>query len=351
MPDAQVSLKSTLEWLCQAQDATDCGGFARAFSLIMGWELPYPETTGYIIPTLLDAAGQFPEFNLQERAQKAGHWLSKVQFTSGALCAKQYYQGNTRPSIFNTGMGIHGWVSLAESEGGECSLASATRAGVWIVQQQEDDGSWINGSYNGIPHTYYTMVDWALIRLFALTGDVRFRRAAVRNLNWTVQNQSPNGWFEHCSFTATEPVTTHTLSYTTQGLCESGRLLGEEKYLEAAHRGTKPLVDYFEMHQKLPGTFNDQWCPTSSWECLTGNAQTSIVWKTLALYLSDKRYKEHSAALNQRMLHCQRINSQLQGINGGIPGSWPISGEYDPLSFPNHAAKFHVDALKVVSAI
>src|SRR5439155_408815 len=56
-------LLAALEWLERAQDATGAGGFARGYSLAWspyfksrGWQPAYPETTGYIIPTLYEAA-------------------------------------------------------------------------------------------------------------------------------------------------------------------------------------------------------------------------------------------------------------------------------------------------------
>src|SRR5208337_4126462 len=100
----ETSIHAAANWLCAAQDVTGEGGFARAYSLPNGWELPYPETTGYIIPTLLALNGRFPDFHLAERAWSAGVWLAQVQFPSGAICSKQYRPGNTKPSVFNTGM-------------------------------------------------------------------------------------------------------------------------------------------------------------------------------------------------------------------------------------------------------
>lgn len=345
VPDLLCSAKSALEWLCLSQDVTGCGGFARAYSLINGWELPYPETTGYIIPTFLSLNARFPNLNLETRARMAGCWLSDVQFESGALCRKQYYQGNTAPSVFNTGMGLHGWVALAESVKDESSLISARKAADWIILQQESDGSWIRNSFNSIPHTYYTMVDWALLALFRLTGVEKYREAAVRHLEWTLKQQQNNGWFDHCGFSLADPVTTHTLSYTTQGLAEAGRLLGENRYVEAAQAGTSPLLACFKERGILPGVFDSEWRSLSRWECLTGNAQTSIVWKSLGGYFGDRIYQKAASELDERMLRYQKIGSRCREINGGIPGSWPLDGAYDTFAFPNHAAKFHIDSV------
>src|SRR2546422_11164195 len=81
--DATEAVHSALKWLCAAQDAVAGGGISRAYSLRLGWELPYPETTGYIIPTFLALAGRHLELQLGERAWRAGRWLGGVQFESG----------------------------------------------------------------------------------------------------------------------------------------------------------------------------------------------------------------------------------------------------------------------------
>src|SRR5574340_475028 len=47
-------LLSAGEWLLRAQSVHSDGGYAHSYALARGWERPYPETTGYIIPTLLD---------------------------------------------------------------------------------------------------------------------------------------------------------------------------------------------------------------------------------------------------------------------------------------------------------
>jgi hypothetical protein len=340
-----VSMRAALAWLCRAQDVVGGGGFARAYSLLKGWDLPYPETTGYIIPTFLEASHLYPDLQLFRRAWSAGRWLVAVQFESGAICSKQWTSSNDKPSVFNTGMVLHGWVSLLERQADSDLAEAARRAAAWLVREQDSDGAWRRNAFNGIAHTYYTMVDWALIRYGTLTGDNAATAAAVRHLEWTVASQTPNGWFLHCEFAPGEAVTTHTISYTTQGLVAAGALLGEERYIEAARRGAQPLLEQFRQSEGLAGTFAASWEPTAAWDCVTGNAQTSIVWQLLARSTGDQFWLDTARALNLRTLTFQRVACTTEDIDGAIPGSWPITGAYDALAFPNHAAKFHVDAL------
>lgn len=339
------AVNHAVKWLCAAQDAVDGGGISRAYSLQEGWELPYPETTGYIIPTFLEMARQFPELNLCERAWRAGRWLAEVQFESGAICSKQLRPGNTKPSVFNTGQVLHGWISLLEVRDDEQILTAARRAIDWLIREQETDGAWVTNAFLGRAHTYYTMVDWALVRYARLTGDDRARISAVMHLDWTLRNQRENGWYDLCDFSAGEAVLTHTISYTTQGLVESGRILGEERYIQSAVRGTEKLRKCFDATGKLSGTFDNQWQPTAEWECCTGSAQTSLVWQALAEAAGNSIWNESARKLNSHMLGYQKIHCRTTRIDGAIPGSWPLTGNYDPLNFPNHAAKFYVDAL------
>jgi uncharacterized protein YyaL (SSP411 family) len=313
-----------------------------------GWDLPYPETTGYLIPTLLAHDTKFPEMRLAARAHAAGAWLSRVQFDTGALCQKQHRPDNRVPSVFNTGMGVHGWVSLAE-RGDAASLESAARAAEFLISAQDSDGAWRRHAYGGVPHTYYTMVDWALLRLHRLSGATRHRDAAYRHLEWTLGQQSAAGWFEHAAFSAHEPATTHTLSYVTQGLVECAQLSGDERFAEAAERATRPLFALFGNMGRLPGPLSREHRPLADWECLTGSAQTALVWIALSRRSGDPAYAEAARRLVRRVRCSQRIGTRDPSIDGAIPGSAPLRGSYDRFAFPNHAAKFYVDAIEALA--
>jgi hypothetical protein len=90
--DAREHLVAALSWLEHAQDATPDDGVARSYSVAWnpdfegrGWRPSYPETTGYIIPTLFDAALFLDLANLRERAIRMADWEIEVQLESGAV--------------------------------------------------------------------------------------------------------------------------------------------------------------------------------------------------------------------------------------------------------------------------
>jgi hypothetical protein len=65
--------------------APDGDGYSRRYSLIKGWDRCYVETTGYIVPTLLDVGRVFGEKRYEESAFRAAEWLLKVQTAEGAF--------------------------------------------------------------------------------------------------------------------------------------------------------------------------------------------------------------------------------------------------------------------------
>src|SRR5579884_4253735 len=70
-PGVDRIIEAGLAWLGRAQDqsASHDGGVARHYSLQSGWSTSYPETTGYIIPTLLVVGMEHDDRGVIERAK------------------------------------------------------------------------------------------------------------------------------------------------------------------------------------------------------------------------------------------------------------------------------------------
>jgi uncharacterized protein YyaL (SSP411 family) len=334
-----------VRWLCLTHDVTGRQGSSKAFSLVHGWQPPYPETTGYIIRTLLDYARRTGQSEYFERAQQMGDWELDVQNDDGGVM-EGTLSGPRRPSIvFNTGMVIHGWVDLYEAGSNSAYLDAAERAGSFLVAHQDDDGAWRGQvEYSRIPHTYNSCVAWALLRLADATGEGRFRTAALRQLNWVLSMQGDDGWFEACVFKPGMLPSTHGIGYTLSGLLESYCSSGREAYLSAVVKTSEVLIRRLAVFGWLPGSFARSWEPAARYECLTGNAQLGAVWLRLFGVTGDARFL--NAGLKAVELAAGRqVRLPCGVVHGALPGSYPIYGRYAPLQFPNWATKFLVDAL------
>ena len=342
-------LSTAMSWLCTAQDITQCGGVAAGYSFRNGWEPAYPETTGYIIETFYDYADYSGDASFRKRANKMAKWLVSIQMPSGG------FQGGPaniapKPVVFNTGMILFGLLKAYEQEKDNRYLDAARKAGDWLVKTQDEDGSWRRHTYKERPHVYKTRVAWALLELWQATSEPRYAEAARKNLNWALVQQQDDGFFEYMSFIGETPYL-HTIAYTIRGLLESGVILNEEKYIDAAFKPADRLFRFYELKKKLPGQFEKSWRPVGNYACLTGCAQMSIIWQRLYQILGDARYLNAALKMNDFLTQSQVHSPNYPEINGSIMGSKPIWGGYMSYYFPNWAAKFYVDALLFESHI
>jgi len=349
-----VHARAAMAWLCRAQDATGGGGVARSYSLKWnkahgkrGWIDAYPETTGYIIPTFFDYASIAGDKNFGERALRMAEWEICVQMDNGAV------QGGTiafspTPAVFNTGQVLFGWSRAFRETGQERFRISARRAADFLLSVLDSDGGWRRAGSKyarcGI-NLYDARTAWGLIEVFRITGEPGYREAARRNLDFVVSQQWPNGWFPNCCLDDDLHPLLHTIAYTTEGLLESGLLLNDPKYVDAARRPLDMLLSRQRSDGSLAGRFDSDWRPAARWTCLTGDAQTALCWLRLFEITRSQKYFDAARRMNRFVMETQDLTSPDPGIRGAIKGSHPIWGSYSSYEYPNWAAKFFVDAL------
>jgi hypothetical protein len=126
---------------------------------------------------------------------------------------------------------------------------------------------------------------------------------------------------------------------------EAGVLLDEPRYIDAARKPADALAALLRPDGGLAGRFDESWRPAAGWSCLTGDAQTSIVWLRLFAITHERRYLDAARRLNRFVSRTQDLRAADLGVRGGIKGSHPIWGEYGTYEYLNWAAKFFADAL------
>ncbi|MCL4797992.1 MAG: hypothetical protein KJ025_00285 [Burkholderiales bacterium] len=343
-----------MAWLCRAQDATPDDGVSRSYTLRhmkshgrAGWLASYPETTGYIIPTFLAYASLTGKRECRDRAIRMARWEAEIQMENGAV------QGGVigfppTPAIFNTGQVLFGWAAAYRETGDEAFLRSARRGADFLVAAMDEDGAWRrHGSRYaraGV-NVYDARTAWGLLEAHAVTGDAAYRQAVVRNLEFVLTKQRPNGWFEECCLDDNDRPLLHTIAYTMEGLLEAGLTLGDERFTAAARRTAEALLDRQRTDGSLAGRFDAAWNGSARWSCLTGDAQTAIVWLRLHEATGDERYLRAAERMNRYLSITQDLEAADPGVRGGIKGSHPIWAEYGRYEYLNWAAKFFADAL------
>lgn len=336
--------RALVEWLIKAHDAASGSGVAGYYTLADGWSAAYPETTGYIITTMLDASSRLNDQALAIRAYRMADWEVEIQLPDGAWQGG-FITAPKVPSVFNTGQVLDGLVTAYKWSKNARYIEAAARGGQWLIDHQDADGAWRRGTYNHFPNTYSTRVAWPLLMLADATGNKDFQQAAVRYLEWTSRCQDETGWFERCTLEVDEAPLTHTLGYTIEGFIESGILLKEERWIEVGKRAADALLHRYEVRRHLAGTYAKGWRGDHTFACVTGCAQLSRVWGRLYEVTRDARYLNALLKLNDFVLSSIDLRSANPGIHGGVKGSQPIWGYYMTYRYPNWAAKFTLDAL------
>lgn len=345
--DAEQSIRDATAWLCRAQDcsATNDGGVARHFSLLTGWGPSYPETTGYIIPTLIDAANRYSDPKLLERAKRMLDWLVAIQLPCGGFQGGTVDAKPVVPVTFNTGQILIG-LAAGVKEFGHTYVAPMTSAAEWLKNTQDADGCWRKHptpfAASG-EKTYETHVAWGLFEAARIDPRSGYAECAMRNVRWALNHQRQNGWLSDCCLNDPSQPLTHTLGYALRGLLEAYRFTGESDLLDAAKLTASGISQVSKNDGFLPGRLDAEWRGTVPWACLTGTVQIAHCWLMLYEDSGDSRFLDAASKANRYVRSITSVSGSAD-TRGAVKGSFPISGDYCQFEYPNWACKFFIDA-------
>ena len=348
LPAIRAHVRAAADWLGRSQDAAACGGSAAYWAPLVGWADPYPETTGYIVPTLWRCADVFGQAAYGERARNMADWLVSIQSAEGWFAGGTWRaDGRGSPSVFNTAQILFGLVEAAARTGNQAYRIGADRAAAWLVRTQDERGHWSFGNYReGYQPSYYAHVAWPMALYSVRFGDENTERAARRTLDQVMTTRTDKGTFTHWAFAPNRPAFTHTMAYTIQGLLESALLLGAwERYGEAAYDSAERLLRRYEIDHRLGGAYDLAWKGVIWYRCLTGHCQLASTWLRLYRHTSDARFLNASVRALDEVCRLQRVSRGGDGVRGAIAGSQPSYGRYMTFRYPNWAAKFFIDAM------
>ena len=356
-------ISAAVRYLCEAQDASSEGGVSYGYDLRTGWAAPYPETTGYIVTTLIDCAEALAAHqlmtspdDLRQRAARLVDWLMSIQMPSGAI------QGGTIAvaplgTVFNTGQVLDGWCRFYRAQPDRGVLAAIERAARWMTSLQDDDGCWRKGLSPLLrqnPATYNARSAMALYEAGVILDSERLRAAARRNFDWVLAQQQDSGWFANNGLYDNVRPLTHAIGYTMEALEHMWRSVRDERYLEAVRKASRALMAAVRPNGYLAARFDRDWRAWAKSSCLTGSCQMALVWYRLATTVDDPGYRQTADRVMGFVRRTQETgwpevdaagHSGVGAAMGAIKGSYPVFGRYEPYSYPNWATKFFLDAM------
>ena len=335
-------LRSAVEWLQRAAAATPDDGVSYGYSVRGGWRPSYRETSGYIAVTFFDLAQRLGDSESATVARTVSNWLCEVQEADGSI-ANPLYRAH-EGIVFDTGQVLLGYVRAYRETGEPRFRDSAVRASSWLASRLDEDGAWRKNTHLETPHTYNTRVAWSMLECHDIAPGQAFEAAARKNLDWAL-SQEKDGYFRSCAFESGVAPFTHTIAYAIRGFLESGRLLDEPKYTDAAVRAADAVLEHVRQDGWIPGQIDENGHPAARYCCLTGNCQLAIIWLKLYKSTGSERYLDAAKRSLGFVMDHQDLTTSNLALRGAIKGSHPIWGRYAPLSYPNWATKFFIDGV------
>lgn len=346
-PGIESSVTAALDWLGTAQDnsLSNDGGIARDYSLVAGWRASYPETSGYIVPTLLRGQPGARNEVHRERARAVLDWLVSIQLEEGGFQGGVIGQTPVVPVTFNTGQILIGLACGVRKLGDEYN-AAMRRAADWLVRTQDEDGAWRKHPTpfaKAGEKAYETHVAWGLLEAARVESGRGYAEAALRNIEWALTKQRVNGWFADCCLNDSSRPLTHTLGYALRGLIEGFRFSNDRMLLDAALLTAKGAMSALRANGFISGRLNPNWTGAVRWACLTGSAQLAHCWLLLHQITGEASFLDAGRRANAYVRARVRVDGEPE-VRGGVKGSFPIDGEYGKFEYLSWACKFFIDA-------
>lgn len=345
------AIKQASLWLHDATKYWAGGGVAARYNLqTRRYQGPYPETTGYIIPTLLHLAESQSDPSLRTRAIDAGQWLRARQNDTGAVRCNidGSAADEAKPDkviLFDCGAILQGFSALARLDD-RVFRDAAIGLGRFLCASQKSDGLWDDYLYFPTIGTHNSLVAYALIDAADTVGDTDFKDAGFRCLNALRERIHPSGFISGCEYGGDQKTMfLHPYCYTLEGYTKSAMILEDQDLLAVAERALDAMVAQIDRTGELPAAYLDQTLsPVRDDTATTGLAQLADLLFKVGRYVQ----RDDFASVAHRIMNFlrERIESSQadEGTRGGIQASFPIGGGYGPFTINNWTIKYFLDA-------
>ena len=332
----------TLNWVWQSiKPSPHEGGSAAYYSLLSGWAAPYPETTGYLIPSLYDYGRALNDSQWTALANNLAHWICTLQLENGAFPGSIR---NKEPLVFDTGMILLGLLAAWEQSQEQHYLQAMEHAVQWMSSCMEPEGYWKQYCFTpGFVPAYHSRIVWALLEANKALQSDELQRLCKKAHSFHLKFFNYKYGIRDAGFFHGEPATTHTLAYTLRGVLESGQILSDLEAIEKAAFSGHTLIGFLKAKGKLAGAYDENWKGDYRFICITGHAQLSLFLARLYELTRNKDFLDGSQKLFE-VVASSPFKFPLKGIRGGIAGSKPLWGPYQRFRWLNWAAKFYLDA-------
>lgn len=274
-----------------------------------GLNKPYPEVTGYFIPSLL-------RWGYRDIAVSFAKWLCEIQKPDGSW----YDTDDKEPYIFDSGQILKGLLAIRHL----CPDVDVhiRRGCDWILSNMREDGHLPSPRENdfGDEKTYAEMIHIYCLSPLVEAGEALHVPEYIEKAHRILEYYKEHEYEKIMQFS----LLSHFYAYVMEGLLD----MGEEKLVREA----MDRLSHFQKENGAVPAYNNV-----DWVCSTGLFQLALVWFRLGeMERGDKAFQ---------------YACKLQNASGGWFGSY-LSDEnpderntYFPNSEISWAVKYFLDAL------
>lgn len=336
----EAALRSNLAWIVKSFKVNNNLGSSGTRSVKGSWGPIYPETTGYLISTLLNAAVYFQDQELKELALQQLDFFKSIQNEDGS-----FHQSTTvtEPIVFDTAQVILGLLSITpELEAPKEVMAMIIKAVDWLGVQLDHQGLFTAHNYvEAYNPAYYARIAWPMASA-ELIKYSRPRTKTKKLIARLTELQQDNKYFEGMGFHPDQDPLTHTIAYTLRGLWECAEIINDRKLKKRVRTSAQILNQEILKEGKVAGSYDAQWKGDYSYQCSVGNAQLAVL--NMILY-ERSGYKDYLDVITVLLKPLMQKQGKVLLNSGAVPSSIPIGGAYQRFKYTNWTQKFYSDAL------
>lgn len=337
-------IEQALLWFRNSQ--RNNGEFASKYSML--WDKYFsasPETESGWINTIVRLKKKYPDLYKKimkhDVEAKLAERVISFQRPDGSFPRSFDDLHNQPPGIFVTGQVISGLMEYYKQYRDKIIIEKILLSARWLLRMQLNNGQWMHYTFHA-PHAN-TMTSVALVRLGNLIGENKFVDAGMRNIEYTLKLQMKNGYFV---IPASNNINhySETIAFTLLGIIMVAEELNNQSYMDAAAHGYQAIISLLKNDGYLPGEIDENLHTVVNYCCLSGNCLMSQAGFRLFKITGDEVYKSAADKL-LRHVKQKQLRSRYRYLNGGITGSWPISGQFNTYEIHSSAVQYFVDAL------
>jgi|GEM_PF-1409949 len=336
----KTSLEANLSWIYKSFKVNKHLGSSGSRNVLGKWSPPYPETTGYLLPTLLNAAPYYQQENLISLSKLQLKFFEGIKTIDGAYCQNM---AEAEPIVFDVAQILLGFIALVPyMEKSTPLLEEIEITRQWLRDILNEKGEFIAFNYvKDFQPAYYSRIAWPLAAAeIIIDSKPSYKTKAL--IQRLTESQNDNHSFKNWGFRKGQPALTHTIAYTLRGLWEYAEILNSKKIKKQVTLALHRLSKTIRIDGQVAGSYTEDWVGDHSFICSSGNAQLALLYLMVYERNRDKIFLERIVALLKPLIIAQKKTS----INAGaISSSIPISGSYQRYKYTNWTQKFYSDAL------